>query len=90
MGAADLKERGWYAVAQTAALLGQTVTVLDPEAELPVEVLWDQIDGHGIITVVAAPTSTGWHIHIAEELIELSADAIATLEELSETVGDEG
>ena len=87
----DHHDRAWWPAADALARLGHAVIVLDPEAADQADLVWEPNHDppFGVITVVAAPHLTGWQLSIAEELIELDAEALDLIETLDPLVLDE-
>lgn len=79
-------ERAWWSAADALARLGLSVLVFDPDAEQEIEHLYDEIQGHGVVTVIHTPTLTGWELHAREELPQYDAAMAELLEGLAEVV----
>lgn len=79
-----LRDREWWPAADAVARLGHAVTVLDPELDQDVELLWDQNPEHGVVTVISTPTLTGWQLLTAEEIRQLDEATIRALDALAD------
>lgn len=63
-------ERPWWAAASALAMMGLEVIVVDPAAEEDV-ILWDEVDEHGTVRVVAM-AACGWSVSVHEPEARIS------------------